>query len=221
MSKIKKGDVVYYKNDSRGHKIDSNLYILSTAVEEGGRCITIDEEGKPHTLSSNSLLANMTHTGLHFEDEEDFLRYFQNKDNDQNEDGDMSLEELLARANVSGKRSPQMIDEDVRLTTLNSKDKKRSNQLAIRIYNPYPEFKKDGYVHAVYIEEWERLYVFEGGENGGNHKVQTNGAHPRVTFTDAKLYKKLKSEGREELRRKWKFDQKSNVFYISIKEETT
>lgn len=213
MSEIRNGDVVYYRGDGRGRKFDGNLYILSI---KGDSCAAKDENGKTYVFSSNrflSFLDNAIPTGAHFDDEGEFFEHAQSKSDD------ISLEELLTYIKPAGKRGPQIINEDVRLSLIHNKDESRSGQIALRIFNPYRGFDDKNRFDVVYVDKIERLYLIEAGKNNGGLKIQRSGAHPRTTFTNQELYKKLKSEGRESLCCNWKLDSKCHAYYISLKKE--
>ena len=217
MSEIRNGDVVYYKNDGRGHKFEGNLYVLST---RGNSCVGKDEAGKTHIFSTTNLLTTAIPTGLHFADEDEFFEHFQNKENDQGASGDMTRKEILDRAReISDRRFPTS-NGDVRLTLISTKNEKRSGQIALTILNVFPEFDKNNRYMVVPFEELNRIYVFKATEKGEGYKVQTISSHPRISFTDLNLYEKLKSEGRMKICLNWKEDLISHWHYISLEEES-
>lgn len=217
MSEIRNGDVVYYKNDGRGHNFEGNLYVLST---RGKSCVGKDEAGKTHILSSTNFLTTAIPTGLHFANESEFFEHFQNKGDNQCANGDMTREDILNRAKkISDRRFPTS-NGDVRLTLIDTKNEKRSGQIALTILNAFPEFDKNNRYMVVPIEETNRIYIFKATERGEGYKVQTISSHPRVSFTDLNLYEKLKSEGRKKFCLNWKEDLISHWHYISLEEES-
>jgi len=213
MSEIRNGDVVYYRSDGRGRKFDGNLYILSI---RDNSCAAKDENGKTHIFSSNhflSFLDNAIPTGAHFDDEGEFFKHAESKSDD------MTLEELLTHLNKGKRPGPKRTDMDVRISLINTKDERRSGQVALRIFNPYRGFDDKNRFDVIYVEKIERLYLIEATGDSG-FKIYQNGKSPRMTFTDHKLYEKLKSGGCKELYRNWKLDSKCHAYYISLKEES-
>jgi hypothetical protein len=214
MGEIKQGDVIHYKSDGRGGKFDGNLYVLCVTKD---KYIGIDENSKDHSFARNNPLATATRTGLQFKTQDEFLEYFQNKN------GDMTLEELLAcNSYTRGRRRGHPIsDEDVRLTLIRNKDEGRSGQFSLLIYKPFEGFSAEDRFCIIWPERRnpDRLYIFKADKsNDMSRKIQTSGRHPKIAFSDAGLYKKLKSEGIESLRCKWKFDAVCNTYYIPLKE---
>ena len=215
MSEIRNGDVVYYKNDGRGHKFEGNLYVLST---RGNSCVGKDEAGKTHIFSTTNLLTTAIPTGLHFADEDEFFEHFQNKDNNQGTSGDITSEQLRRLVEEKGKGKFRSSDGDVCITLICTKNEKRNRQIALTISNTFPGFDKNSRYMVLFNED--RIYVFKAIKKGEGYKVQTISSHPRISFSDLELYEKLKSEGRTKLSLNWKKDSMCNEYYISLKEES-